>query len=324
MRQWAIFLIRRVLLAAVLVFVVASGALLLAQLAPGDVTSELVGTGVSAETIASQRARYGLDRPFLEQYLLWLQRSLHLDFGTSFRYGRPVAEIVGERALGSAVLALTALALATVVGLPLGILSGSRRRSAAAAVVRGLSVLSLSLPPLLTSLVLALLAARTGWFPVGGMGSFDAAEMSRIARLGDLVWHLTLPAIAIAIPIAAVLERLQSRSLAETLEQPFILSAFGRGVPRQRVVWIHALRIAIRPVVAVYGIVVGSLLSGSFAVEIVMAWPGLGRLMYEALAARDVYLVAGCAAAGAVFLACGTLVADLAQAAADPRLREAR
>ncbi len=184
-----------------------------------------------------------------------------------------MSELVGERAFGSGILALTALVLATIVGLPLGVLSGSRQRSAVATLVRGLSVTSLSLPPLLTSLVLALVAAQTGWFPVGGMGSLDAQELGWFGRAADLAWHLALPAVAIALPIAAVLERLQSQALAETLEEPFILSALGRGVSRPRVLWVHALRIAIRPVVAVYGIVVGSLLSGSFAVEVVMAWP---------------------------------------------------
>lgn len=323
MRGLATFLVRRLLLAGLLVFVVSSGALMLAHLAPGDVTSELVGTGVSAETIALQRTRYGLDRPIFEQYAAWLGRSMRFDFGTSLRYGRPVSELVGERAFGSGILALTALVLATIVGLPLGVLSGSRQRSAVATLVRGLSVTSLSLPPLLTSLVLALVAAQTGWFPVGGMGSLDAQELGWFGRAADLAWHLALPAVAIALPIAAVLERLQSQALAETLEEPFILSALGRGVSRPRVLWVHALRIAIRPVVAVYGIVVGSLLSGSFAVEVVMAWPGLGRLMFEALTARDVHLVAGCAAAGALFLAGGTLMADLAHAMADPRVREA-
>ena len=110
--------------------------------------------------------------------------------------------------------------------------------------------------------------------------------------------------------------------MTETLAEPYILCALCRGVSRRRLVWRHALRVAVRPVVAVYGIIVGSLLSGSFVVEIVSSWPGLGQLMYEALVSRDIYLVAGCAAAGSLFPAFGNLLSDLALAAADPRIRE--
>ena len=111
--------------------------------------------------------------------------------------------------------------------------------------------------------------------------------------MGDLAWHLALlPALALAIPLAATLERLQAQAMVEALAEPYILGALGRGVPRLGLVWRHALRVAVRPVIAVYGIIIGSLLSGSFAVEIVLSWPGLGQLMYDALVSRDIYLVA--------------------------------
>jgi ABC-type dipeptide/oligopeptide/nickel transport system permease component len=137
-----------------------------------------------------------------------------------------------------------------------------------------------------------------------------------------VVWHLVLPALALALPLAAMLERLQAQSLSEALGAPWILSARARGVPRGRLVWRHGLRVALTPVLAIYGIVIGTLFSGSFAVEIVTGWPGLGRLIFDAIGARDTYLVAGCAAAGAVFLACGTLLSDLALLAADRRIAE--
>jgi len=147
------------------------------------------------------------------------------------------------------------------------------------------------------------------------MGASPGATLSTV----DLLWHLVVPATALALPIAAMFERVQSQSMADVIGQPYVLAALARGVPRSRVVWRDALRPALRPVAAVYGLVVGALFSGSFAVEVVTAWPGLGRLMLEALRARDLYLVAGCAAAGSVFLALGTLVSDMALAAIDPR-----
>jgi peptide/nickel transport system permease protein len=314
------FLLRRLLFAALLVFTVSSASMVLARLAPGDYASETLGIDARRERLDEMRARYGLDRPLAVQYSDWVVRAVRLDFGRSLLYDRPVGDLIPERAANTALLALTALAGATFVGLPLGIFTGSRRGGGLIpSAIRCASVVLLSLPPLLTSLVLVVIAARTGWFPIGGMRSPGAAE----AGAADVLWHLVVPATALALPIAAMFERLQSQAMSETIGQPFVLAALARGIPRGRVVWRDALKAALRPVASVYGLVVGSLLSGSFAVEMVTSWPGLGRLMLDALRARDVYLVAGCAAAGSIFLAAGTLVSDVALAAVDPRAREA-
>jgi len=135
-----------------------------------------------------------------------------------------------------------------------------------------------------------------------------------------LLRHMIVPVAALALPLAAMFERLQSQAMSETIGQPFVVATFSRGVPRSRVIWRAALKNALRPIASIYGLVVGTLLSGSFAVETVTAWPGLGQLMLGALRARDVYLVAGCAAAGSIFLALGTLMSDAALAIVDPRI----
>jgi len=313
---------RRIGFAVTLVFLVSSAGLLLAGAAPGDVTSDMFAAGLSPETIARERERLGLDRPLPEQYAGWLVRVSRLDLGTSLRYQRPVRDLLAERAGNTVMLGAAALLLATAIGLPLGVLAGSRR-GWLPGVVRTASIVVLSVPPLISSLLFVLLAARTGWFPVGGLGQPDP-DAGWMAAAADFAWHLTLPMLALALPFAATIERLQAEATARALAQPHILAARGRGVGDGRLVWRHALKPAIRPVVAIYGIIIGTLFSGSFAVEIVSSWPGLGSLMYEALRYRDIYLVAGCAAAGSVFLAAGTLVSDLALAALDPRLREAR
>ena len=315
------YLVSRLAFSVLLVAVVSSAALLLTRIAPGDITSEQVGTGVSAASIAAERARLGLDRPLAEQYAAWVGRVVRLDFGTSLMYGRPVAGLVAERARNTAVLAVVALVLATVIGLPLGVISGSRRGLVSGA-IRAASVLALSLPSLVSSLLLVFVAARTGWLPTGGMTSLDPAEAGGwLAAAGDLARHLVLPACALALPLAATIERLQSQATASTLREPFVAAALARGVPPGRMLWRNTLKPALRPVTSIFGLVFGGLLSGSFVVEIVTSWPGLGRLMFDALRSRDLYLVAGCAAAGGVFLALGALVSDLALAAIDPRLR---
>jgi peptide/nickel transport system permease protein len=320
------YLLRRLLFAAALVFTVSSGALLLTRLAPGDYAADALGIGASRERLADLRAKYGLDRPIADQYGDWLAGTLRFDFGRSLAYDRPVADLIPERAANTAILASAALIVATLVGLPLGIVSGSRQGGALSGLIRAGSVVLLSMPPLLTSLLLVFAAARTGWLPVGGMQSGPWAGAwsgsGGGAALLDLLRHLVVPALALALPLAAMFERLQSEAMHEVLGQPYVAAALARGVPRSRVMWRDALKAALVPVASVYGLVVGSLLSGSFAVEIITTWPGLGRLMLEALRARDVYLVAGCAATGSLFLACGTLLSDAALALVDPRARE--
>ncbi|MEW5982345.1 MAG: ABC transporter permease [Acidobacteriota bacterium] len=316
----AAYLARRVVAAALLVVFVSSSALVLTGLAPGDITAEQVGTGVSAETLRAERARLGLDRPLWRQYVDWALRAVRFDFGASLLYGRPVAGLVGERARNTALLAMVALLVATVIGLPLGVVAGSRRGAVSGA-IQSFSLFALSLPSLISSLLLVFVAARTGWLPTGGMTSLDAHAAGWLDHAVDVTRHLIVPTLALALPLAATLERLQAQAMAETLAEPFIAAARARGIGWRRILWRSALKPSLRTVASVYGLIFGSLLSGSFVVEIVTAWPGLGRLMYDALRSRDLYLAAGCAAAGAVFLALGALLSDVALAIVDPRLR---
>jgi ABC-type dipeptide/oligopeptide/nickel transport system permease component len=301
---------RRLAFALFLVFAVSSAALVLARLAPGDFAAQTVGFAGRSGTMEEARARYGLNRSIGEQYAVWIAHAMRLDFGQSLLFDRPVADLIPERAANTAILAFTALLFATLVGLPLGVVSGSRPAGFLTGTIRAGSLVLLSMPPLLTSLFLVFAAARTGWLPVGGMTSTSG---------GDLLRHLVVPAAALALPLAALFERLQSQAMSEVIGQPYMLATRARGIPLSRAIWRDALKGALGPVSAVYGLVIGTLLSGSFAVETITAWPGLGQLMLDALRARDVYLVAGCAAAGSVFLAIGTLLSDTALALVDPR-----
>ena len=314
------FLLRRLLFAALLVIAVSSGALLLTRLAPGDVTANL-GALAPPDEVARTRARFDLDRSPVAQWGGWALRASRFDFGDSFLYNRPVGGLIRRAAANTAILAVAALAAATLLGIPLGILSGSRRGAVPAA-VRGVSLVCLSVPPLLTSLLFVFLASRTGWLPPGGMTSVDVVDASWSVWILDVAKHLPLPALALALPLAATFERLQSQAMSDTIHQPFVVAAMARGVTWRQLLLDHAWRASLRSMCAIYGLAIGALLSGSFVVEYVTAWPGLGRLMYEALRARDIYLVAGCAAMGGFFLAVGSVVADLLLFAADPRVRE--
>jgi peptide/nickel transport system permease protein len=315
------FLVRRVAFALVLVACSSSAAFLLTRIAPGDLTATL-GPFPKADEVAALRARFGLDRSLVEQWVLWASRAVRFDLGDSFLYNRPVSNVLGPAALNTAILAIAALAVAVASGIFFGVVDGRRRRAGAHAAIRAVSAVCVSLPPLLSSLFLVFIAARTGLLPAGGMTSAGAGDVSWGAWLVDVAWHVPLPALALALPIAATFERLQSQALTEVIDQPFVSAARARGVPDRALIWRHAWPASLRPICAVLGVAIGTLLSGSFVVEYVTTWPGLGRLMYEALRARDIYLVAGCAAAGSAFLACGTLAGDLLLAAVDPRVRE--
>jgi peptide/nickel transport system permease protein len=314
------FLARRLLFSLILIVITSSSALLIARLAPGDLTAQL-GPFASQVEVENTRARFDLDRNPISQWSLWVARAVRFDFGESFLYNRPVAPLVVQAAGHTALLGIVSLLTATVVGLALGVFTGARS-GPLPMFVRGISLVCVSLPPLVTSLALVFLAARTGWLPTGGMLSSAASHPTWSAWMLDVLWHLPLPVLALSLPMAATFERLQSQSMSDAVHQPFVMAAVARGVPAGRVLLRHAWPASLRPICGVYGLAIGALLSGSFIVEFVTAWPGLGRLTFEALRARDIYLVAACAATGAAFLALGTMTGDLLLAAADPRVRQ--
>lgn len=298
------FVARRLLLAVLFVVVVASCAFLLVRIAPGDAASEMVLSGASDETVAAARHRLGLDQPAPSQFARWAAGLFRLDLGESSYFRRPVADLVADRMGNTASLAGLALVMAAGIGLPLGLLTGTRPRSFISGVVTVVSLAFVCCPPIIATLGLLLLGAATGW-PSVAPGRY------------------LLPTLALALPLAAMLERLQSQSAAVAYHAPDIIAASARGVTTRRLVWIHVGRQALQPVLGVTGIVVGTLFSGSVAVETITGWPGLGQLTVDALAHRDLYLVAGCALAGAALVAIGNLAADLLRVAVDPRIGHA-
>lgn len=296
------YVVGRLLVAGVFVLLVSSATFVLARVSPGDAASDLFLSGASEESIAATRHRLGLDRSLASHVADWLSGIVRLDLGQSSHFGRPVAGLVGDRMRNTALLAGSALLMAIAIGLPLGVMTGTRPRSWLAHLVTVVSIALVCCPPIIGTLALLFFAAWTGWLSI---------------EPGQLL----LPTLALALPLAAMLERLQSQAAAEAFAAPDIAAAAARGVPSYRLAWVHAGKQALRPVLGVSGIVLATLFSGSIAVETITAWPGLGKLMLDALLSRDLYLVAGCALAGSALVALGNLIADLLRAAADPRVR---
>jgi peptide/nickel transport system permease protein len=315
------YLIRRLLTTILLVLAVSSAAFLITRVSAANAIYAELGLRIDQAEIQRRMHELKLDQPLLSQYTSWLAGLARLDLGTSVYYNSPVTPIVAERARNTALLATIAFLTALAFGIPPAFLAASRPGSIVARSIRVTSLLLLSLPPFVSSLGLMLLAARTGWLPAGGLMS-STSDMTFVERAVDVAWHLPLPVLALALPLAATFERLQTQALADALALPSVHGARARGIPARRIVWRHAGRLSIKPVAGIGGLAFGALLSGSFAVEAVTAWPGLGRLTIDALRFRDLYLVAGCAAAGTLMLAIGLLIADLVIAWSDPRMRD--
>jgi peptide/nickel transport system permease protein len=301
--SFAPFLARRAAAALVLVLVVSTAAYVIARLAPGDETTADVVAGIGAETIARKRDQLGLNDPLPIQVGRWLSGLVRLDLGQSSYFQRPVSALVWERGLNTAQLAAVALFFATCLGIPLGVVTGAYPRRVTSRLIVPISLALVACPPLVAALGLMFFAVTTG--------ALSAAPGA-----------LMLPAIALGLPVAAMLERLQSQATSDAMHAPDLVAAAARGIPPARLVWRHAARQSLRPVLGVYGIVMGSLFSGSLAVELVTSWPGLGRLLYDAVLASDVTLVAGCVVVGACCLAIGNFLTDIVRGLVDPRVAE--
>ncbi|HUK65122.1 MAG TPA: ABC transporter permease, partial [Dongiaceae bacterium] len=297
---------------------------LLLQLAPGDFLGTMAeNPAISPATIADLRHRFGLDQPWYVQCLLYLRNVLfRLDFGESFSRHQPVFAVLRE-GLGNTLLLATAAALVTWgLAIPLGVWAAVHRNGWPDRLLSVVAFAGLSVPEVLSGLLLLFLAARTGWFPVGGMRSLDWEGLGAGARVLDVAHHLVLPALVTGlVPLAGRMRQMRG-TLLDVLGLDFVTTARAKGLPEHAVIYKHALRNALNPLITLFGYTLGALVSGSFVAEIVFAWPGLGRITYEALMTRDTYLVLGGVLMASVVLVLGNLVADLLLAFSDPRIAD--
>jgi peptide/nickel transport system permease protein len=319
------YVLRRLLQLIPLLLAVVVLTFVLLQAAPGDyVTTIAADPQVPPATLEAMRHRFGLDRPWPVQLALYLRNLvLHLDLGESFSHHRAVVEVLRGGVLNTLLLALAAALVAWGLAVPLGAWAAARRGRFADRALSTLAFSGLAVPEVVSGLLLLMLAARTGWFPVGGMHSLDWESLGPLARVRDVAWHLVLPSLVVAlVPLAGRMRQMRA-SLLDVLGLDYVTTARAKGLDERTVVMKHALRNALNPMITLFGYTLGSLLSGSLVAEIVFAWPGLGRITYEAILARDQYLVAGSVLMATVVLVLGNLVGDLLLAAADPRLRRA-
>jgi peptide/nickel transport system permease protein len=316
------FLLRRLLQAVFLLVGVSILTFLFSTLAPGNYLDDMrLNPQISPATLASLRAQYDLERPLPWRYARWVNSVAHGELGYSFAYNSPVAPLLWVRARNTLVLTLTAMIVAWGLALPLGIWSAEKRGHLPDRTISLTTTTLMVIPDLVLALGLLILAARSGWFPTGGMVSVGFAELSRVGKLRDLAMHMALPVSALVLSTLPTLVRHIRAAVAEALGAPFFRAAVGHGIPRGRLLYRYALRAAANPLISLLGFSVGTLLSGSLLVEMVMSWPGLGPLLLEAILARDLYVVIGGVLFSTVFLVWGNFLADLLLYCADPRIR---
>jgi peptide/nickel transport system permease protein len=287
----------------------------LTEVVPGDPAAFMLGLNADPEAVEALRAEMGLDRPAPVRYLDWVGGMLRGDLGTSHTYRTPVAEMVADRLWVSLPLALYALALSTLIAIPVGVLAAARRGQGTDMAVMGSTQLGVAVPNFWFAMILVLVfAVQLGWFSAGGFPGWGGGPLPALKAL-------TLPAIALALPQAAILARVMRSSLIDMLNEDFIRTARAKGLTRSQVLWRHGFRNALIPVLTILGLQFSFLIAGGIIIEQVFYIPGLGRLIFQAISSRDLITVQGVVMLLVFAVIVVTFLVDVAYAAVDPRLR---
>lgn len=287
----------------------------LVEIVPGDPAAYMLGINAAPEAVAALRTEMGLDQPKLTRYLAWVGGMLTGDFGTSYTYKAPVAEMVADRLWVSLPLALYALILSTLIAIPAGVYAAARRGRTGDLGVMGATQLGIAVPNFWFAMILVFIfAIQLGWFSAGGFPGWEGG-------LWPALKALTLPAIALALPQAAILARVMRSSLIDMLGEDFIRTARAKGLTRSQVLWRHGFRNALIPVLTILGLQFSFLIAGGIIIEQVFYIPGLGRLIFQAISARDLITVETVVMLLVFAVIVVTFAVDILYAIVDPRLR---
>ena len=301
------YLLRRLLLTLPVLLGVATLVFSLIHLVPGDPAQSMLGDSAPAADVATLRQSLGLDRPLLVQYKSFLTGIVRGDLGKSFRYGTPVTREIGSRLVRTIQLALAAMAVAILLAIPLGIVAAVWKGTAVDHAAMTVSLVGISMPNFWLGPLLAILfAVVLGWLPVSGTGS---------------VAHLVLPAVTLGAALAAILARMTRASVLEELRELYVMAARAHGLSRLRAIVHHAFRNSLIPIVTIIGLQFGAVLTGTIITETIFAWPGVGRLLIQAINFRDYPLVQGCILFISFTYVMMNLITDLTYGVLDPRIR---
>lgn len=311
------YVTKRLLAVVPILFSVSILIFLLMQLVPGDVAATLLGPRATAERIQAIRQELGLDQPLYLQYFHWLASILRGDFGRSIAMQVPVVSLLLPKFLNTLILAGASLLIAVVVGIPLGIWAAEYQNRMIDRICTTLAVVGAAAPTFWLALILMyVFALDLGWFPTGGMHSLRGD-----GGFADLLAHLVLPAVATAAIPLAVISRLVRSSMLEIIQLDFVTALEARGLSGRTVVWRHALRNALPPIISITGLQSGFLLGGTLFTEVIFTWPGIGLQLYNSVLANDVPVVQGAMLLVAVSFVLINLASDIAVTYLNPRLR---
>ena len=285
------------------------------EIAPGDPASFMLGVNAQPDTLAALQAELGLDVPKWQRYLDWVGGMLVGDFGTSYQYRTPVSGMIADRLWVSLPLALYALTLSTLIAFPAGILAASRRGGPGDVAVMGATQLGVAIPNFWFAMMLVLIfAINLRWFSAGGFAGWENGFFAAMKSL-------TLPAVALALPQAAILARVMRSSLLDVLGEDYMRTARAKGLTRAQALWRHGIRNALIPVLTIIGLQFAFLMAGGIIIEQVFYLPGLGRLIFQSISARDLIVVESVTMLLVFAVIVVNFTVDLAYAAVDPRLR---
>ena len=298
---------------------------LVIHLAPGEPTSMQaeLNPNITPEAIDQLKRHYGLDKPLPVQYLVWMKNLARLDFGRSISSdARPVWDKIKERLPVTISINVASMVIIFLVAIPLGVVSAVRRGSLVDRSITVFVFVGFSIPGFWLALIcMDLLGVRLGWLPISGIHSQGYQYMGFFERSWDLARHLALPVVISAFGALAGLSRYMRSSMLEIIRQDYILTARAKGLPERTVIYKHAMRNALLPVITILGLSIPGLIGGSVIFESIFSIPGLGKLFYDGIMMRDYNLIMGSLTIGAVLTLLGNLIADIAYSVADPRIR---
>ncbi len=317
-----LYILRRLIHAVPTIIGVTFISFLIIKLAPGDYLDQLkMNPQISPETIERLRKLYGLDEPLLIQYLKWLKSAVFFDLGYSFQYHAPVNQLIWERIPNTLLLSVSSALLSWFIAVPLGILAAVKENTIIDRFIRVFSYTFMSLPSFFLAFLLLWFSAETGLLPTGGARSPDYESLSLLGKIWDIILHLTVPALTLALVSLAGLTRLVRSAVLEVLDSPMMVMLRAKGVS-DRVIIKHVIKNAMNPFVTLLGYEIASLISGAALIEIIVGWPGMGMLILDAVLSQDLFLVMGSLYIGTIMLIVGNLFADIMLSLIDPRVRE--
>lgn len=317
------YIIRRLIQSVPVLLAVLAIGFALIQLAPGDMFTQMeLSENISPAQLERFRAQFRLDRPWYEQFFHYIVNAVQGEFGFSRTYRAPVFALVSQRAANTILLSLTSLLFAWTLSIPAGVFAATNQYNLKDQFVSFFAFVGLAIPNFFLAFLLLYLVSSTGnWLPLGGMTSSGFRNMTPLNQWLDIARHMVIPVVVIGTSIMATLTRVMRGEMLKIMNEQYVVTARAKGQREYKVIYMHALRNAINPMITILGFQLGNVMSGAALVEIVVAWPGLGSVLLQALLSQDLYLVVGSLIYGVMLLVIGNLLADIALAMVDPRVR---